>query len=250
MKILITVKRTPHRDVKMRIASDGKSLVTNDIKFEVNPFDELAVEEALRIKEAGIADEVVVTTVGPSECQEQLLTALAMGADRAIRVDTDAELDSLQVAKALAGVIQKESPDLVIMGKLATDDENWQICPMVAELIGWPQASYASKIDFINDNKTAKVTCEVDAGLEEVEVDLPALITTDLRLNEPRYASLPGIMKAKRKPVDVIALSEVGDPGETRARTVAYRPLPPKEKGVLVESAEALAEMLIERKLV
>jgi len=250
MKILVTIKRTPHRDVKMRIASDGKSLVTHDIKFEVNPFDELAIEEALRIKEAGKADEVAVVTVGGQECHEQILTALAMGMDRAIRVDTDAVLDSLQVAKALAAVVKKEAPDLVIMGKLATDDENWQICPMVAQLLGWPQAGFASKIEFADDNKTAKVTREVDAGLEDVEVTLPALITTDLRLNEPRYASLPGIMKAKRKPSEVIPLADLGEIGETRARTIGYRPLPPKEKGVLVESAEDLAKMLLEKKLV
>jgi electron transfer flavoprotein beta subunit len=250
MKILVTIKRTPHRDVKMRIAPDGKSLVTHDIKFEVNPFDELAVEEALRIKEAGKANEIVVVTVGPAVCQEQLLTALAMGADRAIRVDTDAMLDSLQVARVLAAVIRKESPDVVIMGKLATDDENWQICPMVAELIGWPQAGFASKIQLSADGKSAKVTCEVDAGLEEVEVNLPAVITTDLRLNEPRYASLPGIMKAKRKPSSVIPLAELGDIGPSRAKTTAYRPLPAKQKGILVDSADTMAATLAERKLI
>ena len=250
MKILVTIKRTPHRDVKMRIAEDGKSLVTHDIKFEVNPFDELAIEEALRIKEAGKAEEVVAVIVGADECNEQVLTALAMGADRAMRVDTDAAMDSLQVAKVLTAAIKKEAPELVLMGKLATDDENWQVCPMVAELLGWPQASFASKIELADDGKSARVTREVDAGLEEVDVDFPAVITTDLRLNEPRYASLPGIMKAKRKPKEIIPLADLADPGTQRARTTGYRPLPEKEKGVIVKSAEELAQMLIDKKLV
>lgn len=261
MKILITIKRTPHRDARMRVAADGKSLETREVPFEINPFDEIAVEEALRIKEAGKAQEVVAVTVGPEVAREQLLAALAMGADRGILVNTDPvaedeSLDSLQIAKALTAVIRTEQPGLVIMGKLATDDENWQIAPMVAELVGWPQATFASKMELASDGKTARVTREIDAGLEEVELTLPALVTVDLRINEPRYASLPGIMKAKRKPLDVVGLedlvglAELGGIGQSRVRTISYRALPPKEKGILVDSAAALAAALKERKLV
>jgi electron transfer flavoprotein beta subunit len=261
MKILVTIKRTPHRDARMRIAADGKSLDTAEVPFEINPFDEIAVEEALRVKEAGQAEEVVVVTVDTEAARDQLLAALAMGADRAILISTetvaqDEPLDSLQIAKTLAAVIQSEKPGLVIMGKLATDDENWQIAPMVAELAGWPQAAFASKLEVTDDGKAARVTREVDAGLEQVELTLPALITTDLRINEPRYASLPGIMKAKRKPLEVIPLaefgplSEMGGIGESRVQTVAYQALPPKEKGILVNSAAELAAILKERNLV
>ncbi len=261
MKILVTIKRTPHRDARMRVAADGKSLETGDIAFEINPFDEIAVEEALRIKEAGKAQEVVAVTVGLEVAREQLLAALAMGADRGILVNSGGaaekqELDSLQIAKTLSAVIQSEQPGLVIMGKLATDDENWQIAPMVAELLGWPQATFASKLELSEDGKTAQVTREVDAGLEEVELTLPALVTVDLRINEPRYASLPGIMKAKRKPLDVIeiedlgGLADLGGIGQSCVRTVSYRALPAKEKGILVDSAAALAAALKERKLV
>jgi electron transfer flavoprotein beta subunit len=261
MKILVTIKRTPHRDARMRVAPDGKSLEIREVPFEINPFDEIAVEEALQIKEAGKAQEVVAVTVGPEVAREQLLAALAMGADRGILVNTDqvAEdkaLDSLQIAKTLTAVIRTEQPGLVIMGKLATDDENWQIAPMVAELVGWPQATFASKLELAPDGKTARVTREIDAGLEEVELTLPALVTVDLRINEPRYASLPGIMKAKRKPLDVVGLedlvglAELGGIGQSRVRTISYRALPPKEKGILVDSAAALATALKERKLV
>jgi electron transfer flavoprotein beta subunit len=261
MKILVTIKRTPHRDARMRVAADGKSLETREVPFEINPFDEIAVEEALRVKEAGKAEEVIAVTVGPESAREQLLAALAMGADRGILVNTDQvaagmPLDSLQIAKTLTAVIRTEQPGMVIMGKLATDDENWQIAPMVAELVGWPQATFASKLELANDGKTARVTREVDDGLEEVELTLPALVTVDLRINEPRYASLPGIMRAKRKPLEVVGLDDVhgladlGGIGETRVRTIAYRALPAKEKGILVDSAAALAAALKERKLV
>lgn len=246
----------------MRVAADGTSLDTSDVAFEINPFDEIAVEEALRVKEAGKAEEVVAITVGPEVAREQLLAALAMGADRAILIATDQAaatrppLDSLQIAKTLAAVIHTEQPGLVIMGKLATDDENWQIAPMVSELAGWPQAAFADKLELADDGKTARVTREVDAGLEEVELTLPAVVTVDLRINEPRYASLPGIMRAKRKPLEVIPLEDVsgladlGGIGETRVQTISYRALPAKEKGVLVDSAAALAAALKERKLV
>ncbi len=248
MKILVTIKRTPHRDVKMRITGDG-SLMTSDIKFEVNPFDEFAIEEALRIREAKSDVEVVVVTIGGEICREQLLAALAMGADRAIRVDTEASLDGGQVAKCLAAVVEKESPELVMSGKLAVDDENGQIPAMLAALLGWPQASGASKIEFVDD-ATVKVTCEVDAGLEEVQVGLPAVISADLRLNEPRYASLPGIMKAKKKPKDVIPVADCGELGSERAKVTTYRELPPKAAGKIVGSVDELLKELSDKKLI
>ncbi len=248
MKILVTVKRTPQRDVKLRVGADG-NLERASIAFEVNPFDELAIEEALRISEARGA-EIVVVTVGGEECHEQLLAALAMGAHRAVRVEPDGEPDSLQLAKILAAVARRESPDLVLSGKLAVDDESGQVPAMLAALLDWPQASQASRIELSPDGKTAAVTCEVDAGLEDVEVDLPAVVTADLRLNEPRYASLPGIMKARKKPIDRLALEACGPIGERRAGVRRYRALPPKSPGRIVDSVEALIEALEERKLI
>lgn len=247
MKILVTVKRTPQRDVKLRVDAEGK--LDEAIAYEINPFDELAIEEALRISEAREA-EVVVVTVGGEECQEQLLAALAMGADRAVRVEPNGEYDHLQLAKILAAVVRRESADLVLSGKLAVDDESGQVPAMLAALLGWPQANQASRIELSPDGSTAAVTCEVDAGLEEVEVDLPAVVTADLRLNEPRYASLPGIMKARRKPIDQVALDECGPLGERRAAVSQYRELPAKSPGRVVESVEALIEALEEKKLI
>jgi electron transfer flavoprotein beta subunit len=249
MKILVPVKKTPHRDSKVRIAGDGKSLSLDGLKFEVNPFDELAVEEALRIKEK-VGAEVVVATVGDESCQQQLLAALAMGADRAIRVDAAGEFDGLQVARCLLAVARRESPDLILSGKLAVDDENGQVPSMLAELLGWPQANQASKLVLEAGGKRLRVTCEVDAGLEEIEIELPAVVTADLRLNEPRYASLPGIMKAKKKPQEVVSLKELGDIGSARARVAAYRALPPKPAGIRVGSVEELVKVLSEKKLI
>ena len=248
MKILVTVKRTPCRDSRMNIALGGV-LVMENIEFEVNPFDELAVEEALRIKES-MGGEVAVVTVGGELCQEQLLSALAMGADRAIRIDTREELDNLQVAKCLAEVVQKESPDLVLAGKLAIDDESAQIPSMMAALLGWPQANQASRIDLSQDGSVAKVVCEVDAGLEEIEVTLPAVVTADLRLNEPRYASWPGIMKAKKKPMEVIPFDQIEETGAARSTVIGYRELPPRLPGVVLESVDELVKVLSEKKLI
>ena len=248
MKIVATVKRTPQRDTRMKLTADG-ALVTDQVQYEVNPFDELAVEEALRIRENGADTEVIALTVGPAALSEQLQTALAMGADRAVRVDTDEELEPLQVAHALAAAIRRESPDLVLMGKLAIDAENGQVPLMVAELLDWPHASFASKIE-LEDGPAAKVTCEVDGGLEVVRVGLPAVITTDLRLNEPRYASLPGILKAKKKPQDVIPLTELGDVPQAQVRVTSYGTLPPREQGEILESAEQLADVLISKNLI
>ncbi len=249
MKTLVTLKRTPHRDARIRVAADGTSLELADIQHEVNPFDELAVEEALRIREAR-GGEVVVVTVGGEECRESLVSALAMGADRAIRVDAAADLDSLQIARALAAVVERETPDLVLCGKLAVDDEAGQVPLMLAGALGWPQANQASKIELSNDGATADVTCEVDAGLRRLRVSLPAVITADLRLNEPRYASLPGIMKAKKKPCDVVPLADLVAESAPRVRVTRFRGLPEKPPGVRVETVEELADALRERKLV
>ena len=250
MKILVSIKRTPQRDARIKV-DEGGQLQLGDVKFEVNPFDELALEEALRIKESrSDATEVVVVTVGGEECQEQILAALAMGADRALRVDTRDELDRLQIAKVLAAVVERESPDLYLAGKLAYDDESSQIPAMVAGLLGWPQASQASKIELTEDGAIANVTCEVDDGLEHVGVSLPAVVTADLRLNEPRYASLPGIMKAKKKPSDVIPLSDLGDLGARRVSVSNYRGLPAKKPGVKVASVDQLVDELQTRKLI
>lgn len=248
MKIIATVKRTPQRDTKMRLTPDG-GLVLDQVQYEVNPFDELAVEEGLRIKEK-TGGEVVALTVGPAALSEQLQTALAMGADRALRVDTEDSLDALQTAHALAHAVGKESADLVLMGKLAIDAEDGQVPLMLAELLGWPHASFASKIEIADDKKSARVTCEVDGGLEIVSVTLPAVITTDLRLNEPRYASLPGILKAKKKPSDVIPLAEVPNLPASQSRVAAYRALPPRQKGEMVASAEELAQKLVAKNLI
>ena len=249
MKLLVTIKRTPHRDSRIRLAKDGVSLDTENLKYEVNPFDELAVEEALRIKESR-GCEVVVVTIGGEFCYQTLLSALAMGADRAIRIDTEEELDGLQVAKCLAAVVKKETPDLVLTGKLAVDDENGQIPVMLAEFLGWPQATQASKLELTEDGKRAKIVCEVDAGLEEVEVSLPAIVTADLRLNEPRYASLPGIMKAKKKPLEVLKLEELGDFGVGKSSVTGHRELPPKPPGIILESVAELVKVLEDKKLI
>lgn len=248
MKVVVTIKRTPQRDTRMRLTAEG-ALVVDQLQYEVNPFDELAIEEALVARDK-FGGEVVALGVGPAGVAEQLQTALAMGADRSLRVDTDKSLDPLQTATALAAAIRREAPDLVLMGKLAIDAENGQVPLMVAELLDWPHASFASKVEIASDQKSARVTCEVDGGLEIVEVTLPAVITTDLRLNEPRYASLPGILKAKKKPADVMPLAEAGSLPAAGVEIVAYRDLPPRQKGETVESADELAERLLAKKLI
>ena len=248
MKILVAIKRTPHRDAKVKTASGGV-LALENIEFEVNPFDELAVEEALRIRDAGDG-EVIVTTVDGEASNRQLLSALAMGADRAIRVNSDEALDCLQIAKCLAAVVRREAPDLVLAGKLATDDESAQVPSMLAALLNWPQATQASKIELSPEPQTAKVVCEVDEGLAEIEIDLPAVITADLRLNEPRYASVPALLRAKKKPMEVIPLSDIPDPGATRTKVRGYRDLPPKPPAKTLKSVEELVSILVERDLI
>jgi electron transfer flavoprotein beta subunit len=208
MKVLVSVKRVVDYNVKVRVKADGTGVETANVKMSMNPFDEIAVEEAMRLKEAGKATEIVAVSAGAQACQETLRTALAIGADRAILVQTDAELQPLAVAKLLKALCDKESPQLVILGKQAIDDDSNQTGQMLAALLGWPQATFASKVE-IGDG-SAKVTREVDGGLETVSVKLPAIVTTDLRLNEPRYVTLPNIMKAKKKSLETLEPDALG----------------------------------------
>jgi electron transfer flavoprotein beta subunit len=209
VKILVTVKPVPNPDEKVKLKGDGSGVLLEGVKMVINPFDEIAVEEALRIKEKR-GGEVVVATIGPREYEQQVRTALAMGADRAILVEGPRELDSLAVGRLLAEVAKRESPDLVIMGKQAVDDDANQAGQILSALLSWPQATFASKVELSEDGKKATVTREVDGGLETIEVSLPAVVTADLRLNEPRYASLPGIMKAKKKEMAVVGAATLG----------------------------------------
>ncbi|PWU27525.1 electron transporter RnfB, partial [Pseudomonas sp. RW407] len=202
MKVLVAVKRVVDYNVKVRVKADSSGVDLANVKMSMNPFCEIAVEEAVRLKEKGVASEVVVVSVGPGAAQEQLRTALALGADRATLVETDAELGSLAIAKALKAVVDKEQPQLVILGKQAIDSDNNQTGQMLAALTGYAQGTFASKVEVAGDQ--VKVTREIDGGLQTVALNLPAIVTTDLRLNEPRYASLPNIMKAKKKPLDVV----------------------------------------------
>jgi len=228
VKILVSVKRVVDFNVKVRAKSDGSGVDIANVKMSMNPFDEIAVEEAVRLKESGVATEIVAVSLGVSQCQETLRTALAMGADRAILVESNAELQPLAVAKLLKAVIAKESPNLIIMGKQAIDDDCNQTGQMLAALLNWPQATFASKVS-VADGK-AVVTREIDGGLETLSMTLPALITTDLRLNEPRYATLPNIMKAKKKPLETLTPETLGVDVTPRLITVKVQE-PPKRKG-------------------
>jgi electron transfer flavoprotein beta subunit len=228
MKILVPIKRVVDFNVKVRVKPDGSGVDTANVKMSMNPFDEIAVEEAVRLKEKGIATEIVAISCGVTACQETLRTALALGADRAILVETDVELQPLAVAKLLKAVAAKEAPQLVILGKQAIDDDANQTGQMLAALLGWPQATFASKIDIADGVATVKR--EIDGGLETLRMKLPAVITTDLRLNEPRYATLPNIMKAKKKPLEVIKPGALGVDVTPRTTTLKVVE-PPKRKG-------------------
>lgn len=228
MKILVTVKRVIDYNVKIRIKADGSGVETANVKMSMNPFDEIAVEEAVRLKEKGVATETIAVTMGPTQAQETLRTAMAMGIDRAIYVPVDGDAQSLGVAKALKKIIEKEKPDLVIMGKQAIDNDSSQTGPMLAALLNWPQGTFASKVELTSGH--VKVTREVDGGLETVELKLPAVVTTDLRLNEPRYASLPNIMKAKKKPIETFTPEQLGV-DFTPHLVVTKVTEPPKRKG-------------------
>jgi electron transfer flavoprotein beta subunit len=248
MKILVGIKRVVDYNVRIRVKSDGSGVDTDGVKMSINPFDEIALEEALRIREAGIAEEVIVVSMGGDECQQQLRTGLAMGADRAIQVKTDAKQQPLTIARAFLKLIEKEQPGLVLLGKQAIDGDNSQTAQMLAALWDRPQASFASKIKL--QGNTASVVREVDAGLESIEVDLPAVISVDLRLNEPRFVKLPDIMKAKRKPLDVIAMDELGVTAENDLQISHYTPPPARSKGIMVEDAAQLVAELKNRGLV
>ena len=242
MKLLIPVKRVIDYNVKVRVKSDNTGVETANVKMSMNPFDEIAVEEAVRMKEAGKAEEIVAVSLGVQQCQETIRTALAMGADRGIHVKTDDELQPLAVAKLLKAIADKESPDLIILGKQAIDDDANQTGQMLAALLDWPQATFVSAIEM--GEGSARVTREVDDGLEIIEVKTPAIVTVDLRLNEPRYASLPNIMKAKKKPIDEMAPADLGVDIAPRLETLRVEEPPTRQAGVMVESVAELVDKL------
>jgi electron transfer flavoprotein beta subunit len=244
MKILVPVKRVVDYNVKIRVRPDGSGVELANVKMSMNPFDEIAVEEALRIKEAGKAEEVIAVSIGPAKSQETIRTALAMGADRGIlvQVDDGAVVEPLAVAKMLKGIIEAESPDLVIMGKQAIDDDCNQTGQMLAALLDWPQATFASKLE-IGDG-SAEVTREIDGGLQTIKINMPAIVTTDLRLNEPRYASLPNIMKAKKKPLDTKSPGDFGVDIAPRLTVLNTAEPPQREAGIIVKSVDELVEKL------
>ena len=242
MKVLVTVKRVIDYNVKVRVKSDNSGVDLSNVKMAMNPFCEIAVEEAIRLKEAGIATEVVVVSLGVKACQEQLRTALALGADRAILVETEQELESLNVAKLLAKIIEEEQPGMVILGKQAIDTDNNQTGQMLAALTGMAQGTFASKIEVQGDK--ALVTREVDGGLQTIELNMPIIATTDLRLNEPRYASLPNIMKAKRKPLVVKTPEELGVTLKEHTKLIAVTPPPERKGGIKVANVAELVEKL------
>jgi len=246
-RIMVCIKRVIDYNVRVRVKPDGSGVVTEGVKMSINPFDEIALEEALRIRERGEASEVVAVSIGPDDAQQQLRTALAMGADRAILVKADASLDPVTVSEALLALVRKESPDLVLLGKQAIDDDAAQSGQRLAALWDRPQASAASKIDVKGDR--LEVTREVDAGLEVNEVDLPAVVTVDLRLNEPRYVKLPDIMKAKKKPLDVTDLAALGVTASGDVKVVSWEPPPQRSKGVMVKDAAELVDALKQKGL-
>jgi electron transfer flavoprotein beta subunit len=247
-RILVAIKRVVDYNVRIRVKPDGSGVVLDGVKLSINPFDAIAIEEALRLKERGLADEVVVATIGPPDCQSMLRNALAMGAQRALHVVADAAPEPLAAARVLLELVRRESPLLVILGKQAIDDDNNQTGQMLAALWDRPQATFASKVE-LADGK-AKVTREVDAGLETIEVDLPAVITTDLRLNEPRFVKLPEIMKAKTKPLTTIPLADVGGAGTAHIKVLKTEPPPARQRGIMVKDAAELYGELHKRGLV
>ena len=242
MKILVGVKRVIDFNVKVRVKSDGSGVETNNVKMSINPFDEIAVEEAIRLKEQGIASEILAVSIGVDACQETLRYSLALGADRAILIKTDNIPEPLHAAKILQAIVEQEKPALVILGKQAIDDDANQTGQMLAGLLGWPQATFASKLE-IKENK-ATVTREVDAGLETIAVNLPAVVTTDLRLNEPRYTSLPNIMKAKQKALEIIELEQLGITLKSRREIISVSAPASRTAGQIVASFQELLDKL------
>ncbi|MBF0093651.1 MAG: electron transfer flavoprotein subunit beta/FixA family protein [Alphaproteobacteria bacterium] len=249
MKLLVSVKRVVDYNVAIRVKSDKSGVETANVKMSMNPFDEIAVEEAVRLKESGGASEIVVVSMGVEQCQETLRTALAMGADRGILVRTEAELQPLAVAKLLAALVRTEKPDLILLGKQAIDDDSNQTAQMLAALLGWPQATFASKLSVAEGKAT--VTREVDGGLEVIETRLPTVVSVDLRLNEPRYATLPNIMKAKKKPIDTVTVESLGVNVAPRLVTLSVEEPPKRKPGILVANvAELVGKLKNEAKVI
>ena len=242
MKVLVSVKRVVDFNVKVRVKPDGSGVETANVKMSMNPFDEIAVEEAVRLKEAGAATEIVVVSCGPQACQETLRTALAIGADRAVLVETNEELQPLAVAKLLKKIAEKEQPKIIILGKQAIDDDSNQTGQMLAALLNWPQATFASKLKI--EGEKAQVTREVDGGLETISIRLPAIVTTDLRLNEPRYVTLPNIMKAKKKALETLKPEALGVDVSKRLETLRVVEPPKRKAGVKVADPKALVDKL------
>jgi electron transfer flavoprotein beta subunit len=247
-KIMVCVKRVVDYNVRVRVKPDGSGVVTDGVKMSINPFDEIALEEALRIKERGEAAEILAVSIGPDDAQQQLRTALAMGADRAILVKTTDVVEPLAAAQAFLALVRKENPEIVILGKQAIDDDAAQTGQMLAALWDRPQATFASKVEIKGD--TAVVTREIDAGLETIEVDLPAVLTVDLRLNEPRYVKLPDIMKAKKKPLDVTDLGALGVTAGEMLKVTLVEPPKARSKGVMVKDVAELVDALKKKGLV
>ncbi|MBG9993714.1 electron transfer flavoprotein subunit beta/FixA family protein [Pseudoalteromonas sp. NZS127_1] len=242
MKVLVPIKRVIDYNVKARVKSDNSDVDLTNVKMAMNPFCEIAIEEAIRLKEAGTASEVIAVTIGPKASQEQLRTALALGADKAIHIETDEKLESLHIAKLLAKIVEQESPELIILGKQSIDSDNNQTGQMLAALTNRGQGTFASKV--VIENGKVNVTREVDGGLQTVALNLPAVVTTDLRLNEPRYASLPNIMKAKRKPLEVIAADSLGVDLTPRIQLISVEEPAKRTAGIIVEDVAQLVEKL------
>ena len=242
MKVVVAVKRVVDFNVKVRVKADGSGVETANVKMSMNPFDEIAMEEAMRLKEAGVATEIIAVSIGTAQSQETLRTALAIGADRALLVETGVEIQPLAVAKLLKAIVAREQPGLVIMGKQAIDDDSNQTGQMLAALLGWSQATFASKLKV--SGAAAEVTREVDGGLETISVKLPAVVTTDLRLNEPRYVTLPNIMKAKKKPLETLTPEALGVDVAPRLKTLKGQEPPKRSAGKLVKSVQELVEKL------
>ena len=248
MKILVGYKRVVDYNVRIQVKPDGSGVITDGVKLSPNPFDDIALEEALRLRDKGLATEVVIATIAPADAQAHLRNGLAMGANRAIHVVCDKPVQSLTAARALLKLVERENPDLVILGKQAIDDDSSQTGQMLATLWGRPQATFASKLDI--SGRTATVTREVDAGLETLEIDLPAVVTTDLRLNEPRFIKLPDIMKAKSKPLETIAFADLGVDDDAGLRATRYAAPARRSKGVMVKDAAGLVDALKQKGLI
>ena len=248
MKILVPVKRVVDYNVKIKVKSDNSGVDLENTKMSMNPFDEIAVEEAVRLKEKKICDEIIAISIGSAKSEETLRTALAVGADKGILIETEEEVQPLEVAKILKEIIKKNNPDLVLMGKQAIDDDSNQTGQMLAALLGWPQGTFTSKLEI--NGKKINVTREIDGGLETLGMELPAIVTTDLRLNEPRYASLPNIMKAKQKPIEKITPSDLNIEIKQRLKTLEVTEPPKKESGIKVDSVQELISKLHEKEKV